>query len=54
MGKKIDNKLIVHILNPTFNRNDQDEVDGLELSKECLISYPKRPNEQEIRKATES
>ena len=45
MGKRLDNKVIVHILNPEFNRNDPDDVDGMELSKECLKSYPKRPNE---------
>ena len=53
LGKQIATKEIKHILNPNFDKNNQEDIDDMELSEECLRSYPKKPNQQEIRKATE-
>ena len=29
---------------PNFNKNNQDDIDEMFLSEECLKNYPKRPS----------
>ena len=39
------------IINPNYDQNNADDVDGMELGRECLINYPKKPMIHEIRRA---
>ena len=50
-GYELSRDRIQNILNPEFDGDNVDDVEGMILARECLINYPKKPMAHEIRQA---
>lgn len=45
LGRQLQTKEIKFILNPLYNKNNQDDIDDMFLKEECLKNYPKKPSQ---------